>query len=277
MTTQKTRRDENFPVGSLLISPDLRADVHAYYKFARIADDIADSSDIAETDKITRLSALESVVRNAQPQQKLSDLENDAALSLKMAFTERNLPLSLATDLLDAFRKDAANVPCRTWGDLINYCQFSACPVGRFLLALHGEEQGYSESDALCSALQILNHIQDASEDWSSLSRVYIPSDWMSAENLTPDDLVASEINPAQRRIIDRLLENTDRLIEKAMPLPSLITRRGLGAEAAICITLAQRLSHRLKSEDPIAKKVSLSFSDWVVAVGRGLIRLIKI
>lgn len=276
MANKKTRRDENFPVGSLLISPEFRADVHAYYQFARIADDIADSVEITSTDKTTRLNALERIVREGLPDQILSKAENDAALSLSARFTERNLPTNLATDLLEAFRQDAANMPCRTWADLINYCQFSACPVGRFLLALHSEEYGSAESDALSSALQILNHIQDAKDDWSSLNRIYIPSDWMKAEGVTPDDLTKSSISPGLRRTIDRLLENTETLIERAVPLPKLIKRRGLAAEAMICITLAQRLSRRLKLEDLIAKKVSLSFIDWVMAASAGLLRLVK-
>lgn len=277
MTNQKTRRDENFPVGSLLIPPDLRADVHAYYRFARIADDIADSPDIEAAQKIARLDALDNTVRGNTENTILSDQENEAAENLGHRLRQRSLASSLATDLLDAFRQDAENTPCRTWADLINYCQFSACPVGRFLLSLHGEQDGRTESDALSSALQILNHIQDASKDWLALQRVYIPSDWMSADAASTDDLNASIITPGLRLTFNRLLENTDALLETAAPLPSLIKRRGLAAEAAICIALAKRLSRRLKREDPIAKKVSLSAIDWMYATGAGLLRLIKL
>lgn len=277
MTNQKTRHDENFPVGSLLIPPDLRADVHAYYRYARIADDIADSPDIDATEKIARLDALDSAVRGNGGNIALSGEEQEAVENLCHRMAERSLDQRLATDLLEAFRQDAANTPCRTWAELINYCQFSACPVGRFLLSLHGEQDGLAESDALCSVLQILNHVQDASEDWLALQRVYIPSDWMNADATSTDDLNAPTISPGLRLTFNRLLENTDMLLETAAPLPSLIKRRGLAAEAAICIALARRLSHRLKREDPIARKVSLSALDWMYAAGAGFLRFIKL
>jgi len=276
MANQKTRRDENFPVGSLLIPPELRADVHAYYRYARIADDIADSPDIDAPEKIARLDALDSAVCGIGENTLLGDEEHEAAENLRLSVAKRSLAPSLATDLLEAFRQDAANTPCRTWADLINYCRFSACPVGRFLLSLHDEQEGLAESDALCSVLQILNHMQDASEDWLTLQRSYIPSDWMNANETSTDDLNAPAISSGLRLTFNRLLENTDRLLETATPLPRLIKRRGLAAEAAICIALARRLSRRLKQEDPIARKVSLSAIDWIYATGAGLLRLIK-
>jgi farnesyl-diphosphate farnesyltransferase len=276
MADQKTRRDENFPVGSLLIPLDLRADVHAYYKYARIADDIADSPDTDATEKITRLDALGAALRGNNDNLALNDEEQEAVKNLRHCMVKRSLDPSLATDLLEAFRQDATNTPCRTWADLINYCQFSACPVGRFLLSLHDEQDGRAESDALCSALQILNHIQDASEDWIALKRVYMPSDWMNADATSCNDLNAPTVSSGLRLTFDRLLENTDKLLETASPLPRLIKRRGLAIEATLCIALARRLSRRLKRQDPIARKVSLSAMDWVYAGSAGFLRLIK-
>ncbi|NKB45624.1 MAG: squalene synthase HpnC [Alphaproteobacteria bacterium] len=276
MTNQKTRRDENFPVGSLLIPRHLRADVHAYYRFARLADDIADSSDLSPEDKKTRLFTMRSALEgNGQVSDKHAN-ETDAALSLRAQLTHRGLSLTLASDLLEAFLWDSDNNPCRTWADLINYCQYSACPVGRFLMMLHGETSGIPESDALCSALQILNHVQDASDDWTKLQRVYVPTDWMNADGIAMHELGGSMARPELRAVLNRILDNTDTLIATAATLPRVIRHRGLAAEATICISLARRLSHRLRRTDPIKTSVSLSGLDWGLAGGRGLLRLLR-
>lgn len=276
MTSQKTRRDENFPVGSLLIPRRLRGDVHAYYRFARLADDIADSPTVSPEEKKSQLGVMQTALTgNVQDDSQYLD-EQNAAQSLGINLTKRGLNLTVASDLLEAFLWDADNKPCRTWADLINYCQYSACPVGRFLMTLHGEDAGIRESDALCSALQILNHVQDASDDWTSLQRVYIPTDWMSAVGVSTHALGESKASPEMRTVLNRVLDNTDILIATATALPRLIKHRGLAAEATICVSLAQRLSRRLRQNDPIGQSVSLSGLDWSLASARGLLRLLK-
>ncbi|MGB1876680.1 MAG: squalene/phytoene synthase family protein [Rhodospirillaceae bacterium] len=277
MTKQKIRRDENFPVGSLLIPRRLRATVHAYYRFARLADDIADSPDLTPETKKDRLFAMKSALARAELKDSENSEEMAAALSLGNHLTQRGLDLSLASGLLEAFLWDADNNPCRTWADLINYCQYSACPVGRFLLALHEEKNGVPESDALCCALQALNHVQDSSKDWQTLQRVYIPTDWIGGAGETIDGLGRETISPEMRTVLDRVLDNTDALIASASNLPNLIHHRGLAAEATICVALAKRLSRRLRRNNPISNTVSLTPLDWAYAVTRGLIRLLRL
>ncbi|MBT5566828.1 MAG: squalene/phytoene synthase family protein [Rhodospirillaceae bacterium] len=276
MTSQKTKRAENFPVGSLLIPRHLRADVHAYYGFARLADDIADSPALSPDEKKSRLRAMKDALEENHRVLGEYSEEQNAAQRLGAHLTQRGLGLTLATDLLEAFLWDADNNPCRTWADLINYCQYSACPVGRFLMAIHGETAGETESDALCSALQILNHVQDASDDWAALQRVYIPKDWMSTAGVSTSGLSESRSSKELRAVLNRVLDNTDRLINTAAALPRLIQTRGLAAEATICVSLAKRLSHRLRQSDPIEESVSLSGLDWGLAGGRGLLRLLR-
>ncbi len=281
MTQTKTRQTENFPVGSLLIPKDLRTDVHAYYRFARRADDIADSPTIEAEEKMARLTAMEQVFRSkANPVTAPSpDQQEDlnSANHLKDHIENRGLDCNLATDLLEAFKHDALNKPCRTWGDLLNYCRFSACPVGRFLIALHGEEIDTAGSDALCSALQITNHIQDAKQDWTSLRRLYLPNDWMTKDGTSANDLEKPSITAGLRTTLDRMLDHTDILLERALELPIALRHRGLAAEAAICIKLARQLSYRLRHNDPIAAKVSLTKGDWMLAGGAGVKRFLRL
>ncbi|MEQ9111359.1 MAG: squalene/phytoene synthase family protein [Rhodospirillaceae bacterium] len=281
MTQTKTRQTENFPVGSLLIPKDLRTDVHAYYRFARRADDIADSPIIEATEKMARLTGMEQVFRSkANPSKAPTTAlqeDLDSANHLKDHIESRGLDFNLATDLLEAFKHDALNKPCRTWGDLLNYCRFSACPVGRFLIALHGEEIDTASSDALCSALQITNHIQDAKQDWVSLKRLYIPNDWMTKDGTSANDLKKPSITAGLRTTLDRMLDHTDILLERALKLPTVLRHRGLATEAAICIKLARQLSYRLRHNDPISTKVSLTKRDWMLAGGAGIKRFLRL
>lgn len=276
MARQKTRRDENFPVGSLLVPPNLRADVHAYYRFARTADDIADSPDIEAREKLTQLDAMERVLTSGDAPQGMDTIHQRVSIELKSRFESLGLAPNLGSDLLIAFRLDAENRTYRTWAELIDYCRFSACPVGRFLLALHGEKEGHQESDALCTALQLLNHIQDAKDDWTSLNRLYVPTDWMEAESETTDSLSAAKSSPALRRIITRMLENTEKVVHRASDLPRTLHHRSLAAEAKVCTTLAIKLCQRLQQQDPIAKKVKLSALDWLTAGTHGLLRVMR-
>lgn len=281
MAQTKTRHTENFPVGSLLIPKDLRTDVHAYYRFARRADDIADSPALEPTIKMARLTAMGEVFQGKAAHPEIHGSEHqediDSALALLQHFERRGLDTALATDLLDAFKHDAQNKACRTWGDLLNYCRYSACPVGRFLMALHDEGMDTTCSDALCSALQITNHIQDAKHDWNSLKRLYIPSDWMTKDGSSVEHLNRPTVSDALRATLDRMLDHTDTLIDRAKTLPKQIRHRGLAAEAAVCVSLARQLSYRLRHDDPIAHKVTLTKSDWVRAGCSGFMRYVRL
>lgn len=260
----KTDQDESFPVAWLL-PREQRGVVLAYYRFARLADDIADTPGMAPSEKLTRLQGLENGLRTqAGPPE---------AVALHQALGARDIPLSCATDLLIAFRRDARNPACDTWEDLLDYCRVSAMPVGRFLLHLNGQSDpaAHQASDALCAALQITNHVQDCGTDWRRLRRLYIPRAWLSAEGLTPEALAAGTTSPALRRVLDRVLAATDTLIDAARPLPARITARRLRAQAAATVTLAIRLRQRLGREDPLAHRVAPSRGDWLRAFLHGL------
>jgi farnesyl-diphosphate farnesyltransferase len=257
----KDRGDENFPVGSVLIAAPLRAHVHAYYAFARNGDDIADSPSLAPADKIGRLDAMEEVLTG------LREDGSPSAKRLRASFAESGVPDIHARELLIAFRRDAEKTRYANWAELLDYCRYSAAPVGRFLLDLHGESHAtWPASDALCASLQVLNHLQDCARDLRDLDRCYIPQSWLRAADLSTDDIARPETVPALRAVFDKMLDATDDLNELAATLPAQVRDRRMRIECAVIVNLAHRLADKLRHNDPLAARVKLSKFDMVAA-----------
>ncbi|HKY95683.1 MAG TPA: squalene/phytoene synthase family protein, partial [Kiloniellales bacterium] len=166
---------------------------------------------------------------------------------------------------------DARKSRYADWRDLMGYCENSANPVGRYLLALHGETDpaAYAASDALCSALQVLNHLQDCGDDYRNLDRVYLPQDWIAAAGARTEDLGGKALTPALRSVLDRTLAATDELIAGARALAGLLAPRRLAMESAAIWRIARRLSALLKAADPLAARVKLSKAQFL-ACGLG-------
>lgn len=256
----KGAEDENFPVGSFLIRPPLRPHVAAYYAFARAADDIADAGHLEPEEKKRRLNAFEEVLLG-----RADGLTKPAALRRSLA--ETGVTADRGVDILRAFRQDADLLRYRTLDELLGYCRLSADPVGRFLLDLHGEDPAlYPASDALCTSLQILNHLQDCGDDRRNLDRVYIPLDWLADEGDSLEAVDRNALSPAFRRVMDRLLDVCDDLNVKAAGLVGGLRSRRLAAESAVIINLARRLSARLRRGDPLATRVALSKGDFALS-----------
>ncbi len=262
----KDRGDENFPVGSVLIAAPLRAHVHAYYSFARNGDDIADSPALAPAEKIDRLDQMEAVLLGARED------GSPSAKRLRESFAESGVPDIHARELLIAFRRDATKNRYANWAELLDYCRYSAAPVGRFLLDLHGEAHTtWPAADALCASLQVLNHLQDCARDLRDLDRCYIPQDWLKAEGLSTDDIARSETMPALRSVFDKMLDATDQLNALAATLVPQVKNRRMRIECAIIVGLAHRLATKLRHGDPLATRVKLSKLDVLTATITGL------
>ena len=263
----KGRGDENFPVGSWLIRRDLRIHVHAFYRFARNADDIADSPVLAADEKLRRLDRMAAVLDGAPG--------NDApsAAAMRQSLTITGVSARHCHDVLRAFRQDAVKLRYCDWDDLMEYCRYSAAPVGRQLLDLHGESRAaWPASDALCSALQVLNHLQDCAADYRALDRVYLPLDDLAAAGIGVAALAATTAGPGLRRVLDALLERTEGLIAIARGLPPRVAASGLRCECAVIVGLAARLARRLRRGDPLATRVKLAKSDFAAAFLTGLL-----
>ena len=257
----KDRGDENFPVGSFLVAARLRPAVHAFYAFARNADDIADSATLAPEDKIARLDTMEAVLTGTRSDGSPSAAALRASLAVT-GTTDRH-----ARDLLVAFRRDAIKKRYESWDELLDYCGYSAMPVGRHVLDLHGESRDtWPASDALCSVLQVLNHLQDATKDLASLDRCYLPLDILSVNHATVEDLRRDAATPGMRATIDALLDHCDALMASP-PLPTFVRDRRLRLETAAIDGLARRLARRLRHGDPVAGRVALTRLDFAASL----------
>jgi hydroxysqualene synthase len=258
----KDRGDENFPVGSALIAPRLRTHVHAFYAFARNADDIADSSTLAPDDKVARLDVMEAVLlgraQNGSP----------SATRLRASLAETGVTPRHSLDLLIAFRRDATKRRYANWDELLDYCRYSAMPVGRHVLDLHGESRDtWEANDALCAALQVENHLQDCVKDLRDLDRCYLPLDLMAAYGASLEDLNHPTATPGLRRVLDALLDQCDALNRAAPGLPRHTRDRRLRLETAVIVGLSRRLAARLRRGDPVAERVKLQKSDAVASL----------
>jgi phytoene/squalene synthetase len=308
-TPTRTHRDENFPVASLLAAPRLRPAILAFYRFVRAADDVADDPRLGPAEKLRRLDAMEAALVGAQTAGSAQSAPLAPALSpggrgglsaaaiippsppggregvggparddagplaaaLAAADRAHGAGVAEARLLLDAFRQDATVRRYGDWAGLEDYCRRSADPVGRFLLRLNGEDEALlPAADALCTALQILNHLQDLVPDRDRLDRVYLPVPWM--------DLAGGEaafFDPARvadrRPVLDAALDRVEELLDVAEALPRGCRDRRLAAEAAATLALARRLAARLSAADPVAGRVALSKADMAAGLARGL------
>lgn len=243
----------------------------AFYNFVRHADNLADAPDLAAADKRAGLMALDAALQGEHG----ATPPHPTALVLIESERTCGCGVAEARSLLRAFVQDAEQNRYPTFADLMGYCRYSADPVGRYLLRLHGQDDGtaFAASDALCSALQILNHVQDVKDDLRQLNRCYLPQDWLRAEGASTDDLKASAASPAVRRVLDRLLAESARLLERAQALPRLIRDRRLRMEAAAILAVARPLQARLLRQDPLAERVALSKPAQAWYAGKGALR----
>jgi hydroxysqualene synthase len=248
----KGHRDENFPVASWLIHPRHRAPILAFYNFVRTADDIADHAALSASEKLAQLDDLESDLEGRTSR-------NAEGVALRTALAARGLSARHAKDLLTAFRLDVTKLRYRDWDDLIGYCTYSAMPVGRFVLDVHGESEAvWPVNDALCAALQIINHLQDCGADYRNLDRVYVPLDALAAAGLGVEALGEARASPALLGCLQQLAARTGQLLSKSDEFPARVQDRRLGLEIAVIVRLAHRLVELLVCRDPLSERVHL-------------------
>ena len=257
----KGKSDENFPVGSWLIRAELRKHVHAFYNFARHADDIADHPGLGADDKVARLDVMEAVLTGVR------DDGAPSALVLRNSLRESGVSAIHARELLVAFRQDARKNRYESWAELMDYCRYSAAPVGRYVLDLHGESRDtWPASDALCAALQVNNHLQDVAPDLRNMDRCYVPQDWLAKHGTDTDDIARETSTPGLRAVFDEMLVATQMLNKAGAALPGLVTARRLRVETAVIGNLARRLTAKLQTQDALAMRVKLNSTDFIVA-----------
>jgi squalene synthase HpnC len=264
VAASKDDKGENFPVASWLIAPPHRAAVLAFYRFARAADDIADSPVLSAAEKIERLDLFEATLLG----------QSDAAapaLPLRAELARTGVTPRHAQDLLVAFRMDATKLRYADFEELLHYCRYSAAPVGRFVLDVHGESKGtWPANDALCAALQIINHLQDCGKDYRDIDRVYLPGDILARHGASIDMLGAGTATPPLRACLRDVAMRNAVLVTEGRAFSPQVRDWRLRLETAIIGRLAQKLNNWLLVRDPLSEPVHLSKAGalWQALVG---------
>ena len=268
----KGAADENFPVGSWLLPARLRGHIASFYAYARAIDDIADDPDLEPQEKIGRLDRFARAVEGNDSGDPALRKAHDIRRSLK----ETGVTHRHCVDLTRAFKQDAVKLRYEDWDDLMGYCNFSAAPVGRYLVDLHGQPaSAYPASDALCNALQVLNHLQDCADDYKALNRVYLPQGWMSEAGGKVHDLAGTRSTPALRQVMDRCLDATGQLLVPARTLPGQLRNLRFAMEAAVIVAIAEKLCAELRRRDPLAERVVLDKLQFLGCFVAGIGRLL--
>ena len=248
----KGHRNENFPVASRLIAARHRKPILAFYNFVRTADDVADHATLSQAEKLKLLDSLEATLLGQ------SDAEPEG-VALRAEIGRRGLDPQHARDLITAFRMDVIKRRYRDWADLMNYCRYSAMPVGRFVLDVHGEPRStWAANDALCAALQIVNHLQDCAADYRDLDRVYLPLDLLARYGASVEQLKAPAAAPQLRACLDDICARVTVLLKDSAPFSAQIADRGLSLEVAVIQRLAEKLTRMLRAHDPLSERVHL-------------------
>jgi squalene synthase HpnC len=248
----KTHRDENFPVASWIIHPRHRALILAFYNFVRTADDIADHATLAEPEKLRLLDLFEAELLgrgDSQPE----------AVNLRRALAERSMPPRHALDVLTAFRMDVTKLRYENWEEVIHYCRYSAMPVGRFMLDVHGESTStWAASDALCAGLQINNHLQDCGKDYRNINRVYLPRDALAAAGASVEELGGGRATAPLLQCLHSLAARTEGLLNESKSLCAEVRDFRLGLEISVIQAFADKIVRLLKVRDPLSERVHL-------------------
>jgi squalene synthase HpnC len=244
---------ENFPVASILCPPAIRPAVAAIYHFARTADDIADEGDAPPAERLDQLAAyradLSAVLAGRTPGPRWAPVF--AALARQQAL--HGLPPQLLHDLLDAFEQDVRNPPYPDRAAVLDYCRRSANPIGRLLLHLYGigDAASLRRSDAICSALQLINFWQDLSVD-GPRGRCYVPHADAAAHAVPLAALARCEDSPPARVLVQTLCDWAEGLMLEGAPLVRTVPGRA-GWELRLVVQGGLRVLARIRAMDHAA------------------------
>lgn len=270
---------ENFPVASLLLPASLREPVAAIYGFARSADDFADEGDLSPEQRSALLDGyqaeLDAIERGAPTR-------HPVFLRLRPVIAHYGLPLQLFRDLLDAFQQDVVKQRYADFAELMDYCRRSADPVGRLLLHLFGQAtaQNLSRSDAICSALQLINHWQDVGIDAAKgeTGRIYLPQDEMARFGIDDAAIHRRAVgNPASadfKELLRFQVERARTLMLSGAPLGWDLPGR-IGLEIRAIVAGGLRILDKIETidYDVFNRRPKLEALDWPLILWRSLVR----
>jgi len=257
---------ENFPVASRLLPKHLRQPIAVIYAFARRADDFADEGDLSNDERLAALNDFSDKLKLIEQGQVVEDT---TFIALADVIKQHQLPISLFHDLLTAFKMDVTKERYANFGEVMEYCRYSANPVGRLLLHLNKETspQSLGYSDAICSALQLTNFLQDISQDLEESNRIYLPQDEMAQFGVSEEDIRNKITNSASQRLIAFQIQRTAKLMQAGAPLGKVLKGR-MGLELRMTIMGGSRILYKLNQQhDDIFSRPRLNKWDiaWVI------------
>ncbi len=270
----KNFKDENFPVASFVIKKKIRKIIRLFYFFARTSDDIADNKDIKSKEKLKILNYFDNCLKTQER------TEIDILNKLISNFTHIKFAKNYARQLLVAFKLDAKKKRYNNWGELIYYCKYSANPIGRFFIELtylskkleiKDKKIIFKASDNLCTALQIINHMQDCQEDFVNLNRIYIPNSYFKKYTLGINILKTERKSLKFDKLKEEIINKVGKLLDNSTIGLKSIEIWGLKKEALIILNIAKRLCFLLKQRNPLEKKIKLSRIDLIFCFIKGI------
>jgi squalene synthase HpnC len=244
---------ENFPVASILLPAHMRGPVAAIYAFARSADDVADEGKLGEVERLEQLDAMEETLNAIEAGQ---SVDGPLFSALADTVTRHRLPLQPFRDLLHAFRQDVQKKRYANFGEVMDYCRRSANPVGRLLLHLNdaASTRNLALSDAVCSALQLVNFLQDIAQDYRENERIYLPADEMARYGVSEADIRDQARNAQVRALLQFQTRRASRLLGAGSPLGMRLTGR-FGLEIRAIILGGARILDKLYAQqDPFSR-----------------------
>jgi squalene synthase HpnC len=261
---------ENFPVASLLLPARFRHPVAWIYRFAREADDFADEGDAPDAERLAHLSRFGEQLRKLERGEAPSI---DWFGTLGAVITEHRLPFSAFHDLLAAFSQDVTRKRYASYADVLDYCRRSANPVGRLLLHVfdRASEQNLNHSDAICTALQLINFWQDVDLDYAK-GRVYLPQDEMQHHGVTDSQIAERRTDGNWRALIGFQIERSRALMLSGAPLGRELPGR-IGLEIRATVQGGLRILEKLEGAefDMFRHRPVLRWSDWPLILARAL------
>ncbi|CUA82361.1 MULTISPECIES: squalene synthase HpnC [Gulbenkiania] len=261
---------ENFPVGSVLLPRAIRRAVHAIYRFARTADDLADEGDLAPQARLDALAALEAELDILR----VGGTPASAMMrALGEAIAEHGLPYEPFYDLLSAFRQDVLKDRYETFAELVDYCRRSANPIGRLMLHLYGERdsRALALSDGICTALQLINFLQDVQADWQK-GRVYLPQEDLVRFRVTERQIAEGDTGGLWTALMLKEIGRARNMLQAGAPL-GLRLRGRFGFEVRMIVAGGERILKKLHDSggDVFRQRPVLTKSDWAYVVWRAL------
>jgi squalene synthase HpnC len=265
---------ENFPVASVFLPKALREPIALIYRFARQADDFADEGDLSIEQ---RLSLLAGFLEELNLLRAYIKPHSAFFSTLGAVIRARNLPLAPFYDLLDAFSQDVIKTRYANYAEVLDYCERSANPIGRLLLHLYGQAnaENIRLSDNICSALQIINFLQDIAIDFEKnegKQRIYLCQDEMAAFGITEAMIKAQQVDADWQRFMQFNVQRASALLQAGKPLGFILTGR-IGFEMRMIIAGGERTLSKLSQTkgDIYKQRPTLKQWDWLLIFFKAL------